>query len=372
MLYPIRCFSKDTEPIIRELTSTIAQAGTQVWDPPRPNPSMADVVLGIARSLEVERLKAGRTHVIILSPAAHVLHDVSKSFGDLHLHRINPAVLPYRRQAEFQDTICTETCCSNVFASNWSKYQSIPNRIKRILQNARSAKPAGELTGLSVDIRTKVGCELVEFYGNKEIPQLYLGEVHTLFVKVRVTKAEARSVNLDSDNPILNSNLDAHGLRQELLNAVHVGATKLHLFDVQVLYRNSINEARTWNYTESSLILVGELGGLAPPHDTSMEVHRRQYFYELTQHSTDEAKAVAEDMLRALPENSEQAKRLMERMIQEIERHLTIREYEKQSRQKLPLCPGPIEVETPHQWLIDLWNCRKSKCDYIDASERWG
>lgn len=367
MLYPIRYFGRETESIIQELTSTIAQAGTQIWDPPRPNPSMTDVILGVARSLEVERLKAGRTHIIILSPAAHVLHDVSKSFPDLQLHRINPAVLPYCRHPEFQDTICTEDCCINVFASNWSKYQSTPSRIKRILQNARSAKPTGELTGLNVDIRSKAGCELVELYGNRAIPQLYLGQVHTLFAKVRVTKAEAHSVNPDSDNPILNSNLDAGGLRQELLNATHVGATKLHLFDVQVLYHSSIHDAQTWNYAERPLILISEMGGLAPLQDTSMEVYRRQYFYLLTQLSTDEARAVAEDILCALPEASEQAKELIECMIHEIECHQAIREYEKQSRQKLPLCPGPIEIETSHQWLIELWNRRKYKCDCPDA-----
>jgi hypothetical protein len=368
----MRRFSKSTEPIIRELTAIIAQSGTQGWDPPRPNPSMADVILGIARSLEVEPLKTGRTHIIVLSPAAHVLHDVSRFFVDLHLHRINPAILPYRRQSEFQDTVCTDVCCSNVFASNWSKYQSTPSRIKQILQNARSTKAVGELTSLSIDIRTRAGCELVEFYGNTEIPQLYLGEVHTLFVKVRVTKEEARSINLDSANPILNSNLDANGLRQELLNSVRAGATRLHVFDMQVLYRNSIHEARTWNYTESPLILISELGGLAPPRNTSLEVYRRQYFYNLTHVSTDEAKAVAENILHALPENSEQAKILAERMMQEIECHLAIREYEKQSRQKLPLCPGPIEIETSHQWLIELWNHQKNRCDCIDAPERLG
>lgn len=370
MLYPIRRFSKDTEAMVRELTATILRSGTQAWDPPRPNPSMVDVVLGIARSLEVERLKAGRTHIIVLSPAAQVLHDVSKYFADLHLHRINPAILPYRRQPEFQDTTCTDTCCSNVFASNWSKYQSTPIRIKRILRDARCTKPVGELTGLSVDVRARTGCEVIEFYGNKEIPQLYLGEVHTLFVKVRVTKGEARSINLDSDNPILNSNLDANGLRQELLNSVHVGATRLHLFDVQVLYRNSIHESQTWNYTESPLILISEMGGLAPPRDPSLEVYRRQYFYHITQAPPNEAKAVAESILDALAENNEQAKVLVECMIEELRRHLAIREYEQQCRQRLPLCPGPIEIETSHQWLMELWNDRKNKCDCIDASDR--
>ncbi|RAR00933.1 hypothetical protein DDE82_006923 [Stemphylium lycopersici] len=370
MLYPMRSINNDTGSVIRELTSTIAQSGTQVWDPPRPNPSMTDVILGIARSVEAEHLKAGRTHIIVLSPAAHTLHDVSKSFPDLYIHRINPAILPYHREPEFQDKVCLDSCCKNVFASNYFKYQSTPSRVKRILKNARSYKPVGELTKLSVNIRTKTGCELIEFYGDKEIPQLYLGQVHTLFVRIRVTKAEAQSIKLDSENPILNSSIDANGLRQDLLNSVHLGATKLHLFDVQVLHRNSIHEAQAWNYTESPLILTSELGGLALPQDALLEVYRRQYFYSLTQIGTNEAKLVAEDLLHALPEDSEQAKKLIERMVKEIECHLTIREYERKYRQKLPLCPGPIEIETSHQWLIELWDRRKNKCECIDTPER--
>ncbi|KAL6158850.1 hypothetical protein ACJQWK_04071 [Exserohilum turcicum] len=349
-----------------------ALSGTQVWDPPRPNPSMTDVILGIARALEVEHLKAGRTHIIVLSPAAHVLHDVSRWFPDLYLHRVNPAVLPYCREPELQHGPCADGCCHNVFASNWSKYQSTANRIKRIVQNARCARPVGELTRLSVDVRTRAGCELVDCHGSKEIPRLYLGQVHTLFVKVRVTKAEASNVNLDSHNPIFNSSVDGNGLRQELLNSVHVGATKVHVLDIQVLYHNSIHEAQTWNYTESPLILTSELGGLAPPKDTSLEVYKRQYFYDLSRVSCHEAKVAAQGMLDGLGAGNEEAKKLVERMAKEIECHVAIREYEKKCRQKLPLCPGPIEIETSHQWLIEIWSRRTSKCDCIDASERLG
>lgn len=354
--------------MFQELTARIAQSGSQLWDPPRPNPSMTDVILGIARSMHGKHLKADRTHVIVLSPVAHVLHDVSKSFPGLNIHRINPALLPYRREPELQDTICLGDCCRNVFASNWCKYQSTSGRIKRIMKNARSEKPVGELADLSIDIRTKPGCELLSSYGRKQIPQLFPGQLHTLFARIRINKAETQSVKLNSENPILNSSLDANGLRQELLNVVHVGATKVHLLDVQVLHRNSLHDVRSWMYTEAPLILTRELGGLAPLQVTSIEFYKRQLFYDLAQGPVDMAKVVAENTRSALPQYHEQAKMLLDCMSQEIECHLAIREYEKKQRQRLPLCPGPIEIEGSHEWLDDVWARKKNKRSGIDLA----
>jgi hypothetical protein len=329
---------------------------------------MTDVILGIARSMQGKHLKAGLTHIIVLSPVAHVLHDVSKTFPGLYIHRINPALLPYRREPEFQDIVCLEDCCKNVFASNWCKYQSTSGRIKRILKNARSEKPVGELTDLSVEIRPKSGCEVLDVYGHKAIPHLFPGQVHTLFTRLRINKAEIQSVKLDSDDPILNSSLDANGLRQELLNAVRMGATKVHILDVQVLHHTSLHGARSWIYTESPLILTRELGGLTPPQDTSMEFYRRQIFFSLVQGSANEAKIMAEKTLSTLPEYHEQAKKLLKRMAQEIECHIAIREYEKKHRQRLPLCPGPIEIEGPHEWLDDVWARKKNKRSGVDMA----
>ncbi|KAF1941308.1 hypothetical protein EJ02DRAFT_423145 [Clathrospora elynae] len=362
MHYPIRPFCTDTEETFRELTSRIAQFGTQVWDPPRPNPSMTAVILGIAKSTASEHLKPGRTHVVVLSPAAHVLHDVSTHFPDLYIHRINPATLPYRRDPEIQDTVCSDSCCKNVFASNWSKYQSIPGRIKRILKNARSERPVGALTTLSLDIRTRPGCELIKTYGSKDVPYLYEGQLHTFFVRVRVTKAATQHVDLESRNPVLNSSLGVKDLRQELQNAVALQAMKVHLFDVQVYHQNSLHTVDSWNYTETPLIVIRKLGGLAPPLNTSLEVFKRQYFYKLTQVTTEAAKAEGQNILTALADNNEQARRLIERMVKEIECHRVIEEYEQQYRQKLPLCPGPIQIEaSDHEWLVDLWNRKKIK-----------
>jgi len=368
VIYPIRPVCADVDEIFRDLTSRIAHSGSQLWHPPRPNPTMGDVILGIAGSMAGEHLKAGRTHVIVLSPAAHVLHKVSKSFPDIYIHRINPAFLPYRREPEFQDTICLKDCCKNVFASNWSKYQSTSGRIKRILKNARSEQPVGELLDLKVEIRTKAGCEILVESGSKEIRRLFPGQVHTLFVWIRINKAETQGVNLNSDNPILNSCLDANGLRQELQNCVRVGATKVNPLDVQLLHRSSLHPTRSWMYTEAQLIFTRELGGLAPLLDTSMEFYKRQLFCNLSRVSANEAKAVAEATLDTLPKNHEQAKMLLERMSQEIELHLAIRRYEKEYRQRLPLCPGPTDVEASHKWLHELWARRRNKRSGSDVA----
>ncbi|KAF2830683.1 hypothetical protein CC86DRAFT_343633 [Ophiobolus disseminans] len=347
--------------LFRDLTANICRCGTQVWEPARPNPSMTDVVLAVAKSLDNQDLKHGRTHLILLSPAAYVLHDVSKTFPDLYIHRINPAALPYRREPELQDTVCFEDCCKNVFVSNWTSYQSVPGRVKRILKNARSDKSVGELTNISVDVRTREGCELIEFSGEKTVSHLRLGQVHTFFVRIRVDRKKAQAVDLDSVNPVFNSSLDVKGLRQELQNAVAVGAVKAHIFDVQLYLQNSINTVDCWNYTEAPLTLIRELGGLALPVDSASELVKRQYFHKFVQLTTSEARVAADQLLAALDINNELARKILERLTKEIKCHKAIRQYERTHRQKLPLCPGPIDIEASHEWLEELWNKKKNK-----------
>jgi len=369
-MFPIRPIRADTNETIRELAGHIAQSGTQLWDPPRPNPSMTDVILCIARSMQGEHLKQGRTHVILLSPASHVLHGVSNFFPDLYIHQINSAILPYCSGPELQDPICLDRCCESVFASNRSKYQSTSGRIKSIVKNARVGKPVGELTELSIDIRTKAGCELISCHGSTEVPQLRLGQLQTIFLHIRVTKPETQSVRLDSTNRIFNSSLDANGLRQELLNSFHVGADKVHLLDVQVLHRNSIHEPRSWMYTESPLVVIRELGGLTPPKDTSVEVYKRLYFYKLTHAPKDDIRLAAKGTMDTLSDTCEEVKKMVERMSKEMEYYAAVHDYEKTFRQRLPLCPGPIDIEVSHDWLMDLWNRVKARRNGIEGLER--
>lgn len=361
MHYPMRPHSTDSEEILYALTSSIRQCGTQTWDPVRPNPSMTDVVLCVARSIDDSEPKKGRTHLILLSPAAYVLHSVSQTFPDLYIHRINPAALPFRREPEMQDTICSESCCKNVFVSNWSSYQSVPGRIKRILKNARSKVPVGDITDVSIDIRAKEGCEFLESYGQKDIAHLRVGQIHTIFCRICVDRDKTQGVDLESINPLFNSSLDKKGLRDDLQIAVALGAIKVHLLDVQLLHRNSINREDCWTYNEVPLIVVRELGGLAPPIDGALEVHRRQYFHKLVRLTTDQAKAEAQSLLAGLDTGSAAARKVLGRMAEELNCQAEARNYEREFRQNLPLCPGPIGLEGSHEWLQQIWNKRKTK-----------
>jgi hypothetical protein len=362
LLFPIRPFGVDTEATFRDLTATIAKCGTQSWKPPRPNPSMADVILGVARSLGHGNLNSRRTHLVLLSPAAHVLHDVSKSCPDLYIHQINPAAVPYRRPSNTNEPGCNEECCKNVFISNWSYFQSLPSRMKRILKYARSVKPVGEITKVCIDVRANNGCEIIDCLGTKDVASLRLGQVHTIFIKVQITRSATQAVDLHSKNPVFNSSLNVKELRQQLQNAVAVGAVKAHLLDVQVYHQNTLHERDCWNYTETPLLVVCDLGGLAPPFDTSMEVYKRQLFHKFVQLDASTAKAEAGTLLATLTEDQEQLRKVVQRIYKEVERYQQVLEYEREHRQKLPLCPGPIAIEaSPHKWLVDVWNRKVNK-----------
>ncbi|KAF1930098.1 uncharacterized protein M421DRAFT_414073 [Didymella exigua CBS 183.55] len=362
VLFPLGHFNTNTEETFRDLTASIAKCGTQAWKPPRPNPLMAEVILGVVKSVEDKNLKYRRTHVVLLSPAAHILHDVSKSCPDLYVHQINPAAIPFRRSPDASDVQCVEECCKNFFISNWNQYQSLPGRIKRVLKYARSVKPVGEINKVCVDLRARDGCEIVEFSGNKDIASLRLGQVHTVFAKVRVGRSATKEVDLLSKNPIFNSSLDVKDLRQQLQNAATVGAVKVHLLDVQVYHQNTLHGNDCWNYTETPFLVVRDLGGLAPPFDTAVEVQKRRLFHDFVQLQSDAAKAEANAFLASLTNSQGPLKRLVQRTLKEVDRYEQVLKYEQEHRQRLPLCPGPIAIEaSPHEWLVGVWNRKKIK-----------
>lgn len=126
---------------------------------------MTSVILAIARSLKTESPKHGRCHIILLSPVFDVLHAVSGTFPDLHVHQINPAILPFIPNERHREIVCHETCCQNVFVSNWTHHQSVPRCIKQIIHQARSETPLGHITDLHVDLRPKSGCEVLKIEG---------------------------------------------------------------------------------------------------------------------------------------------------------------------------------------------------------------
>jgi hypothetical protein len=184
-----------------------------------------------------------------------------------------------------------------------------------------------------------------------------------------VNKNQTQAVDLDSVNPIFKSSLEVKGLRQVLQNAVSLGAIKVHLLDVQLYHRNSIHTIDCWNYTEAPVVITRELGGLAIPIDTAIETYKRLYFHKFVQLSTNEAKMEADNLLAILDVNNDAARQVVERMRHEITCQAKTRQYEQDFRQKLPLCPGPVELETPHEWLLELWSKRKGKRNGIAESQ---
>ena len=141
-----------------------------------------------------------------------------------------------------------------------------------------------------------------------------------------------------------------------------VGAIKVHPLDVQVYHQNTLHGSDCWNYTETPFLIVRDLGGLATPFDTTAEVHKRQWFDKFVRLNTDTARVEAEALLSTLTEDQESLRELVQRILKEVDHYQQVLEYEQEHRQKLPLCPGPIAVETsPHEWLMDVWNKKKTK-----------
>ncbi|XPS92227.1 hypothetical protein M3J09_001631, partial [Ascochyta lentis] len=280
----------------------------------------------------------------------------------MYIHQINPAAVPYRPLPNIGDMGCNDECCENVFISNWNHFQSLPGRIKCILKYARSARPVGEITKVCIDVRAKDGCEVIECLGAKDIASLRLGQVHTIFARLRITRSATKEIDLRSSNPVFNSSLDAKDLRLQLQNAVAVGAVKAHLLDVQVYYQNTLHEKDCWNYSETPFLVVRDLGGLAPPINTAVEVYRRQLFQNFVRLDADTAKTEAQALLSTFTEDQDPSKKLVQRIAKEVDRHQRVLDYEREHRQKLPLCPGPITVDaSPHEWLVEAWNRKKSK-----------
>jgi hypothetical protein len=343
--------------VFLDLTNQMWRRRSQAWVPPRPNPSMTDVISSVVKSLQGHNLKRNRTHVVLLSPAAHILHKISKEFPDLFVHQVNPAVLPYRRESAPQDTVCFEPCCRNIDANSPTSYQSLANRIKQILKDARCSRPIGELSSLSIDVRARDGCELIEFIGSKDVSHLRLGQVHTVFVRIRVDRSKTQAVDLDSVNPIFKSSLEATGLRRELQNDLVVGAIKAHLLDVQLYYQNSINPIDCWNYTEAPFIIIREMGRYRLETNDILDFYKRQYYHKFSQLTPKEAMSQLNPLFAARYTKDEKSRLFIERNYRELYWQAETHGYERSSRQKLPLCPGPIDLEGPHEWSQDdLWN----------------
>ncbi|PVI04097.1 hypothetical protein DM02DRAFT_586576 [Periconia macrospinosa] len=348
----------------------------QTWDPPRPNPAMTDVIVAIGKSLESAGSIQERTHLIILSPTTHNLHKVSDTFPLVHMHQVNVSILPMLEKSSLEEPSCPNDCCKNVTVNNWTHYQSIPLRLRQIIQYARSEQPIGEITNVRTDVRPQNGCEVVEYLGSKDIDfdTLRLGQTLSFMVHIRIHRQEIQELDMKSEDPFFQTSLNTSYWKEDLRNYEHRGASMAHLLTVQVVYQSSLQAEETWHYTEGPLIVMKEKGRLDAPLDTFMELQKRMLFYQFSRLGIDNAREEItrqaikmefderEGKLDHYPQwRRDELRTLIQRMSSEIYRQGAVRGYEEESRQKIPIYPGPIRIMAPpHEWLVDMWNFREN------------
>lgn len=363
MWYPLGTCDDAAADIIRDMISDIQAHGTQTWKWPRPNPPMSEVLISIAKSLEARDSKPNKTHMMLISPGMRGLHEVSKPYPSVSVHQINPAVLPFNRGHEPEEFMCMENCCDNISGTNLAHYQSAPDRVRQLIRYARLEKPIGMICNLHVDVKRMPGCEVLGYEGSTDISRLRLGQVHTFFAEIRVLRSHTIEMDLERNDPVRDSTLTANNLMQDLRNAMVLGASKVHLCSVQLMHQNSLFPSTHWNFTESPLLVLKELGRLSMPTDRALEVYKRRFFATMSRRPLGSDIGRTFEVLNAAvkPELKEIAQRVLEQMATELESHRAIVDYENSRRAHLPSSTGPIPLPYIHQHLVDKWETRKKK-----------
>jgi hypothetical protein len=362
MWYPLEKADNVAAEIFREMASDIRTLGAQAWKWPRPNPPMTEVIIAVTKSLEAKDPKKARTHIVLLSPLARDMHDVSKAYPWVHVHQINPAVLPYTRDQDPEELVCMEDCCGNITVNNVTHYQSGPDRIRQIFRYARSEKPLGSMCNVHVDLRRGPGCEVLRYEGSRTLQHLRLGQVHTFFAEIKVVRSQTKELDLDSHDPVRDSTLSANNLMQDLKNAVALGASKVHLLSVQLMHQGSMLPSNQWAFTESPLLILKELGRLSMPTDRALDIYKRRFFATLVNLDVDAAITETTHLSAiAKLDLKDAASKVLDHMRKELDLHKAIVAYEQTSRKNLPLCPGPISVPYAHSFLVEKWEARKKK-----------
>jgi hypothetical protein len=360
--FPLSVFDTESAEVVREMIADIRFLGTQTWVTPRPNPPMAELISAVIKSLDHKQPRRGQTHLLVLSPTVNHLHELSKAHTHVRIHQINPAVLPFRSEGELNDKMCNDDCCETVTVNNWAYYQSPPDRIRQILRHARLEAPFGVIYNVTVDIRRRSGCEVIKYEGPTTIPQLRLGQQHVFFAQVQVERSQTREMDLESDDPVRDSYLSLNNTRQDLFNAAALGASKVHLLSAQVMSQNTLQPINNWIFSETPLFIIKELGRLAVPKDRAMELYKRRFFYHLSRLEPHIAIVMIPELETSVrPELKSTVAKLLSRMEDEIGDHQAIISHESFSRQKLPMCPGPIAIAPPHTFLREKCEARKKK-----------
>jgi len=343
---------------------SIKHHGTQKWSPPRPNPSIKDVLIAVAKSLEPRKPKEGNTHFILLSPAVSNIHGIAKTNPGLYLHQINPAVIPIHCYQNPELAMCNEECCARFSAHNSAHYESIPSLIKQIIGYARSEPPVDEATNFHLDIRPRFGCRVVKIEGTTDIRRLRPGQVHTFFVYIRVDRLQTKEIDLDKNDPLMQNYLDQNNRRQDLLNAKAMGASKVHLLAVQVLHQSSLDGelgGGAWRYSEAHFLVFKDLGNLYCPPDVSADLYKRFFFYMMSRLATSEAVTAMKQLESQVETMTMTLQKNVERLKKEINYHMEVVDYEHSSRKNLSYCHNPIHVPDPHEWVVARWNATREK-----------
>lgn len=346
----LRPVNDDTENTFRGCVEEVAAQGTQGWYPTRPKPLLADVILTIAQRCEVESGKHDRRHIILLSSVFGYLHSVSEKYPHLYVHQINPAPLPFISSQKEMEKICHETCCKNVFASNWTNYQAVAGQIRKIIRQARSENPVGNIRKLCIEVDAQAGCELLEAEGASdlirsstkgytELNTLRLGQAHCIFVGIRVTPKLTQDFRETSLNPFYMHDLN---VQHQFRAAEASGAVQKHLLTIKVYAQNTVNPPNTWFVSETPVTIITKLGGLAPPADVSAELYKRRAFAMLAKGSYEYAELQL-DALNGLPhQETHEYMAYLEELRAEILWYQDVVKYEEKDRKQVPLCFGPL------------------------------
>lgn len=369
VLYPLRPLSKESKDEIRDMILSIRHYGPQKWSPPRPNPSMTDTIIAVAKSLELRKPRDGKIHIMLLSPAVSNVHGVTKTHPGLYIHQVNPAVIPIRCNQNPDTVMCCDTCCAKFAVHNWTHYQSIPGLLEQIIRYARSEPPISEVTDVLVNIRPSSGCQIMKVEGYNFIRRLRPGQTHAFFIRIRVARSETQEIDLEKKDPVLQSclNENNNGLRQELLTANAMGASKVHLLTIQLLNQDSLDDQSIWRFRESNLFVFKELGNLARPADKIVDFYKRLSFYMVSHVETSEANEAIKKLERQVKSKDPTIRKNFERLQKEVGSHKEIARYEKTYRRTLPHYHGPAHVPNAHEWVIARWVEHEGQGECLDA-----
>ncbi|CAI6326952.1 unnamed protein product [Periconia digitata] len=378
MLCSLRAVNDDTKRRLGDVLSLTEKNGTQKWFPPRPNPSTTNVVLAVAKSLEMAANRKDRTHVIMLSPTVGHLHNILPVFPRLRIHQINVAILPYLHIEDPQEKPCNLPCCKNVSVNGWQNFELPTYRIKQIIHFARSAKPIGDLTNLKIVIEAKKGCEVLTTVGATHLETLKLGQTHTVFVRVRITLQDTDELDLESSEAFWNSSLNASYFREDLGNTKAKGDSIAHVLSVALMNQSSLQPLPTWNYTEAQMAITMVRGEWEYLGDSFMDLQHRLIFHYIRNSSIEEAKTKI-DLLGSelenefgkpngiIPDGLQSLRHmrltlLIGDMAREIDRQAAVREYELKDRQKIPSYPNQVRIATtPHHSLAATFEGRHGR-----------